>query len=326
MEIKKFGTLSDGTEVLQYILKTESTEVRILNFGGIITDFIYEGRNIVCGFETIEDYLTDDSYQGALIGRFANRIGGASFTLNGKTYHVGANEGKNTLHGGVSGFNRKLFVAERAEGNILVLSRLSPDGEEGYPGNLTIKATYTLNASDLTISYEAVSDRDTPISLTNHSYFNLTGIGTSILDYLATIHADHYTAVDSELIPTGERPSVAGTPYDLRTPRRIGEMVGGYDTNFVLASPTPDVPSLAATVSGGDLLLSIYTTQPCIQFYTGCVLEGEPAFRGGVKKARYTAFCLETQEEPDAPRKGEAILSAGKTYTHTTIYRIESAR
>lgn len=324
MEIRKFGTLSDGTEVLQYILKTEKAEARVLNFGGVLTDFIYKGQNIICGFETIEDYLIDDSYQGALIGRFANRIGGASFTLNGVAYHVGANEGKNTLHGGLSGFNRKVFSAEAIDDSTLVLTRTSPDNEEGYPGNLTVKATYALKGSDLTISYEAISDKDTPISLTNHSYFNLTGIGTSILDHLATIHADRYTAVDDELIPTGERPPVKGTPYDLRAPRKIGEMVGGYDTNFILTAPTPNEPSLAATVVGGDLKLSIFTTQPCIQFYTGCVLEGEPAFRGGVKKARFTAFCLETQAEPNAPKNGEAILRAGETYSHTTIYRIET--
>lgn len=325
MEIRKFGTFPDGTEVLQYILKTEEAEVRVLNFGGVITDFIYKGQNIVCGFETIEDYLVDDSYQGALIGRFANRIGDASFTLNGKTYHVGANEGKNTLHGGINGFNRKFFRAECTEGNTLVLSRVSPNGEEGYPGNLTVKATYSLDNADLTISYDAISDQDTPISLTNHSYFNLTGVGTSVLDYLATIYAERYTAVDNELIPTGERPPVADTPYDLRTPRRIGAMPGGYDTNFILTKIDDDNgPSLAATVVGGDLKLSVYTTQPCIQFYTGCVLEGEPSFRGGVKKALYTAFCLETQAEPDAPRKGGAILRAGEQYSHTTVYHIEN--
>lgn len=306
-------------------MKTEEAEVRILNFGGVITDFIYKGQNIVCGFETIEDYLTDDSYQGALIGRFANRIGGASFTLNGKTYQVGANEGKNTLHGGFSGFNRKFFSVKRAEDNTLILSRISPNDEEGYPGNLIVRATYSLRNADLTISYDAISDQDTPISLTNHSYFNLTGVGTSVLDYLATIHADRYTAVDDELIPTGDQPQVAGTPYDLRTPRRIGEMVGGYDTNFVLTKIADDnAPSLATTVTGGNLKLSIYTTQPCIQFYTGCVLEGEPNFRGGIKKALYTAFCLETQAEPDAPRKGQAILRAGKKYSHTTVYHIET--
>lgn len=325
MEIRKFGTLPDGTEVVQYTLKTEEAEVRILNFGGVITDFIYKGQNIVCGFETVEDYLADDSYQGALIGRFANRIGGAGFTLNGKVYHVGANEGKNTLHGGVCGFNRRVFDVAVINDTTVTLSRLSPDGEEGYPGNLTVKATYSLNKSDLTISYDAISDQDTPISLTNHSYFNLTGIGTSILDHLATIHADRYTAVDDELIPTGEQPLVAGTPYDLRAPRRIGEMVGGYDTNFILTNPATDgTPALAATVVGGDLKLEIRTTQPCIQFYTGCVLEGTPDFRGGVKKAKFTAFCLETQAEPDAPRKGEAILRAGERYAHTTLYHVET--
>lgn len=324
MKIREFGTLPDGTAILQYILKTCDTEVRVLNLGGIITDFIYEGRNVVCGFDTLEDYLLDDSYQGALIGRFANRIAGASFSLNGTTYHVGANEGKNSLHGGKIGFNRRLFKTEKAEGNTLVLSLVSPDGEEGYPGNLTLRVTYSLDGSALTIAYHATTDADTPVSLTNHSYFNLAALGTPVHDFRATILADRYTAVDAELVPTGEQLSVDGTPYDLRTPRRIGELEGGYDTNFILNKivEDPHVPSLAAKVEGGGLTLCVYTTQPCIQFYTGCVLEGEPSFRGGVKKARYTAFCLETQAEPNAPNRGDAILRAGEVYSHTTVYEL----
>lgn len=324
MEIKAFGTLPDGTEVLQYILKTDAAEVRVLNFGGIITDFIYRGRNIVCGFDTLEDYLIDDSYQGALIGRFANRIAGASFPLNGKVYHVGANEGCNSLHGGVLGFNRRMLETESAEGSTLVLTRTSPDGEEGYPGNLALKVTYSLVGSALTISYTATTDADTPISLTNHSYFNLKGVGTPVLDTLAYINADRYTEVGEGLIPTGNRPPVEGTAYDLRTPRRIGEMEGGYDTNFVLnRDESGRTAAPAAIAKDGGLKLTVYTTQPCIQFYTGCVLEGEPCFRGGVKKALYTAFCLETQEEPNAPNNGGAILRAGETYSHTTTYCVE---
>lgn len=322
MEIKHYGNLPDGTEVLQYTLKTDLAEVRVLNFGGIITDFIYRGRNIVCGFDSLEDYLTDTSYQGALIGRFANRIGGATFTIDGTTYHVGANEGQNSLHGGMLGFNRRMFMVREATNNALTLTRLSPDGEEGYPGNLEVNATYTLDGAALTIAYQATTDAPTPVSLTNHSYFNLVGVGTSILDCPAMIAADRITAVDADLIPTGERPSVIGTDYDLRTPRMIGEKSGGFDTNFILTGKESASPTLAATVSGGGLTLSIHTTQPCIQFYTGCVLEGEPAFRGGVPKAKFTAFCLETQAEPDAPRHGGAILRPGDTYSHTTIYTI----
>ncbi len=323
MEIKHYGVLPDGTEVLQYVMKTDTTEVRVLNFGGIITDFIYRGRNVVCGFDTLKDYLTDTSYQGALIGRFANRIGGASFDIDGKTYRVNANEGKNTLHGGIVGFNRRMFTAEAVADNSLTLSRLSPDGEEGYPGNLSVSATYTLVGSALTISYTATTDAATPVSLTNHSYFNLAGVGTSVLNFPTAIYADRYTAVDDELIPTGEQPAVAGTEYDLRTPRRIGEKEGGFDHNFILTERANDGrPTPAATVSGGGLTLTVSTTQPCIQFYTGCVLEGEPAFRGGVPKARFTAFCLETQAEPNAPRKGDAILRPGEIYAHTTVYEI----
>ena len=324
MEPKLFGTLPDHTDVYQYVLKNSEIEVRILNYGGIITDFICHGRNIVCGFETLQDYLTDDSYQGALIGRFANRIAGASFTLNGKTYHVGQNEKGNTLHGGHKGFDKRVFGVKEATEDTLVLYRTSPDGEEGYPGNLSLRATYSIKGNALTISYAAITDADTPVSITNHSYFNLAGIGTSVLDFNACIPADHYTDVDADLIPTGKRLPVANTPYDLRSPRPIGDMEGGYDTNFVLSKdPASTEPTLAATVSGGGLTLSIHTTQPCVQFYTACVLTGEPAFRGGVKKAPFTAFCLETQEEPDAPNHGGAILRAGEAYAHTTVYRIE---
>lgn len=327
MEPKLFGILPDRTEVYQYVLKNSEIEVRILNYGGIITDFIYRGRNIVCGFETLEDYLKDDSYQGALIGRFANRIAGAAFTLNGKTYHVGQNEKGNSLHGGHFGFNTKVFRVQKATDDTLILYRISPDGEEGYPGNLALKAVYALDGASLTISYTATTDADTPVSITNHSYFNLAGVGASVLDFKARILADRYTDVDADLVPTGNRPLVEGTGYDLRTPRPIGDMKGGYDTNFLLTKISEEyTPALAATVTGGGLTLSVYTTQPCVQFYTACVLEGEPAFRGGVKKARFTAFCLETQEEPDAPNRGGAILRAGETYSHTTVYHIEEEK
>lgn len=324
MTPKTFGFLPNGTEVLQYTLKSEVAEVRVLNYGGIITDFIYNGRNIVCGFDTLSDYLIDDSYQGAMIGRYANRIAGAAFMLNGTEYKIGANEGNNSLHGGNIGFNQHVFTVQNATESTLTLSLLSPNGDEGYPGNLNVKIDYTLDGSALTLTYTATTDADTPVSLTNHSYFNLAGIGGSIMDFDACILADRYTEVDDALIPTGNRLPVADTLYDLRTPRKIGEKKDGYDTNFVLNKSSDDLhaPTLAAMVCGGGLTLSVYTTQPCIQFYTGCVLEGEPAFRGGIKKARYTAFCLETQAEPDAPNHGDAILRVGETYKHTTIYHI----
>ena len=321
MKKRSFGRLPDGAEVTQYILKNSEAEVRILDFGGIVTDYIVFGRNIVCGFETVADYLADTSYQGALVGRFANRIKGASFTLNGKAYHVGANEGKNSLHGGICGFNRRLYDVVSADDTSLTIARKSPDGEEGYPGNLDVKVTYSLEGADLRIHYLATSDADTPVSLTNHAYFNLDGIGGSILGHRIQILADCYTAVDDELIPTGERIPVAGTDYDLRALRPIGDKEGGFDTNFVLAATTDAKhPIPAATVEGKDLSMTVYTTSPSLQLYTGCVLEGTPDFRGGVKKAKFTAYCLETQFEPDAPNRGDAILRAGEVYDHTTVF------
>ncbi len=324
MKSLHFGTLADGTEVLQYTLRTETCEVRILNLGGIITDYLFEGHNIVCGFDTLDDYLADTTYQGALVGRFANRIAGAKFKLNGKTYHISANEGENSLHGGKVGFSRRVFRVTRAEDTELVLTLFSPDGEEGYPGNLTLKATYTLDGASLKIRYEATADADTPLSLTNHSYFNLDAVGTPVLDCKITVFADRYTAVDSSLIPTGERPSVDGTELDLRNARRIGEKVGGFDNNFILTKSTEThLPSLAAIVENDELSLSLYTTQPCLQLYTAIAMEGGPAFRGGVKKERHTAFCLESQSEPNAPNRGEGILRAGEIYDHTTVYHLE---
>ncbi len=324
MQATLFGRMPDGTEILCYTLKNIEAEVRILTLGATIADFLVGGQSIVCGFSTLEDYLADDSYQGALIGRVANRVANASFTLNETRYSLFANDGKHSLHGGKCGFNRRLFNVLNATDEAITLTRISPDGEEGYPGNLSLKVTYSLSGTALTIDYTATSDADTPINLTNHSYFNLTGLGSSIMDYEAKICADFYTEVDGELIPTGNRPSVEGTPYDLRTPRRIGEKPNGFDNNFRLQKIGEDnAPTLAAVVRGGDLSLSVYTTMSDLQFYTGCVLAGEPPFRGGIPKAPYTAFCLETQTEPDGPNRGTCLLRAGEVYRHTTVYRVE---
>lgn len=324
MKPRIFGTLPDGTEVLQYTLKTKEAEVRILNLGAIITDFIYAGRGILLGFDDPADYLADDSYQGALVGRVCNRVKGARFTLNGKEYHLAKNDGENSLHGGICGFSKKIFAVQREEDTTLVLTYQSPDGEEGYPGTLSLKVIYTLNGSSLTMEYIASSDADTPINLTNHSYFNLVAPGTPILDYLVTINADRYTESGADLIPTGERPSVSGTPYDLRKFCRIGEKADGYDKNFILNKIAEDnAPSFAAAVRGGGLRLSVYTTLPDLQFYTAGALRGTPDLRGGIKKTPFTAFCLETQFEPDAPHHEEAILRAGEIYHHTTVYQLE---
>ena len=324
MRVQCFGTLTDGTEVLQYTLKTETCEVRVLNLGGIITDYIFEGRNIVCGFDTLDDYLADTTYQGALVGRVANRIANAKFELNGKIYLLSANDGKNSLHGGRIGFSHRMFRVAKAEDTELVLTLFSPDGEEGYPGNVALKVTYILDGASLKLRYEATTDADTPLSLTNHAYFNLDRIGTPVLDYKVTVMADRYTAVDSSLIPTGERPFVEGTEFDLRRARRIGDKVGGFDNNFILSkSADPRRPSLAAIVENDALSLSLYTTQPCLQLYTACAMEGGPAFRGGVEKKKHTAFCLEAQAEPNAVNRGEGILRAGEIYDHTTVYHLE---
>ncbi|MBQ7315135.1 MAG: galactose mutarotase [Clostridia bacterium] len=329
-----FGTLPSGESVELYELKSDALLCRIMTRGAAIVDLIHDGVNIVGGFSSLDDYLSDTSHQGALIGRVANRVGGAAFTMDGVRYSLPDNDGGNCLHGG-RGFDRRLFTVTEATDTSLSLTYRSEDGEEGFPSAVNVRVIYTLCDTDLILSYDARPEGKTPIALTNHAYFNLDGLGGTVDDHEVYIDADRYTEVDASLIPTGERPRVDGTRFDLRVPVRIGDGLTdgfvGYDHNYLLngtrVTCIHGVPlALAARISNGVRTLSVFTDQPCMQFYTGNFLAGEPAFRGGTRRVLRGAFCMETQTEPDAIRHGIGFYDAGEVYRHTTVYRLQKGR
>ena len=331
MSIRKFGNMRDGREVHAFTLTTDTATVTILNYGAVIQSFITYGVDIVGGFDNIESYFDDPSHQGGVIGRVANRIKNARFEMDGKVYELTKNNGNNSLHGGC-GFDRKLWDVVSYTDNEVELSYVSEDGEEGFPARLTATVKYTLIDSTLIISYKAIPEGKTPIVLTNHSYFNLDGFGKDILGHNAQIFADRYTATNDELIPTGERPLVVGTPYDFNTPKAIGRDVaaiaGGYDSNIFIKperweSFLGKELGLGAIVDNGRLKMSVYTDQPCIQFYIAGGLGNWYDFKGGIKPISFGGICLETQIEPDAPNRGEGFYNAGEIYTHTAVYKVE---
>ena len=326
-----FGTTKSGEKVEIITLSNEVAELKIMTRGATIVSFKPYGKDIIGGYDDIESYEADTgSYQGATVGRVANRIADAEFTMDGAIYMLTANNNGNCLHGG-DGFSFKLWKVEEATEDSVTMSYYSPDGEEGFPGGLDVKVKFTLVCSTIVIEYEAIPDGKTPIALTNHSYFNLDGFGGLIDDHLATIYADSYTEVDERLIPNGIRPDVTGTPFDFRRPKRIGSDFGtgvdGYDHNFILCPKfskefeCKQVP-LAASVTNGELVLNVYTDQPGVQFYTGNFLFGEPDFRGGVKKIKHGAFCLEAQTEPNCINHGIGFYDAGETYRQITVYEV----
>lgn len=332
MANRLFGHMPDGMPVQEYTLQNGKMTAKILTYGGTLQSLTVDGRDVVCGFDTVEDYLEDTSYQGALIGRVGNRIGGGKFTMNGKEYVLAKNDnGKNHLHGGTIGFNRRVWTVEEADDLHITLSLLAEDGEEGYPGNLFVKVTYTLAEDAIMLAYNAVCDADTPINLTNHAYFNLGGVGSGdILAMTAKIAADTITAVDDDLIPTGEHPDVAGTPFDFRTENTVGARLSdaftGYDHNYIFANaPEKEVFGIelphVASFSDKGLTMEVYTDRPCAQFYTANFLGGKPDFKGGVVRLPRTAFCFETQSEPDGVNHGALPLKANELFHTVTVYR-----
>ena len=334
-----FGLMPDGDSVMLYTLKNEQDIViKITNFGGIITEIHTPDRNgksgnIALGFDNLDQYLAGHPNFGALIGRYGNRIGDAQFTLDGETYSLAANNGDNSLHGGIIGFDDVLWDAEVIgcdERAALQLSYTSPDGEEGFPGTLRTVVTYELLMDQLFITYEAETDKATPVNLTNHTYFNLAGEGT-ILDHILYLNASKYTPVNDELIPTGEIANVEGTPFDFRDPTPIGSRINevggnpiGYDHNFVL-DKSADEKVLAAKVQDPKTgrVLEVHTTEPGIQFYTGNFLDG--SLRNGERVfVQYSGFCLETQHFPDSPNQPDfpsTILRPGEKYVTQTIFK-----
>ena len=339
-----FGKMPDGTAVEAFTLRNRhGVEVRVISYGAIVASIRVPDRHgtfadVVHGFDNLGGYLEAHPYFGAIVGRYGNRIGKAQFTLDGRTYKLAANNGPNHLHGGVRGFDKFVWQAEPlAKGVGVTFSRTSPDGEEGYPGTLKARVTYTLSdANDLGIDYQATTDKATPVNLTNHSYFNLSGHDAAdILGHELTIHADRYTPVDSTLIPTGEIAAVDGTPFDFRKPTAIGARINqahqqikfgrGYDHNMVLARLGSGLqPAARVHDPKSGRLLDVATTEPGVQFYTGNFLDGSVKGKGGAVYKHRSAFCLETQHYPDSPNKPDfpsTIVKPGAEYRSQTLFR-----
>ncbi len=330
----------DGKEVYLFTLVNDKgTEVKISNYGGTVTSFITADKNdkkseIIIGFDSLNQYLQKPPYFGALIGRYGNRIANAKFTLDGTTYRLAANDGKNTLHGGLKGFDKVVWDASISSDSVpsLTLKYMSKDGEEGFPGNLSVTVQYTLtDQNELKIEYDAETDKATPVNLTNHTYFNLSGdVNNTILDESLMIDADQYTPVDSTLIPTGKITAVKGTPYDFTSAKKIGkdinEVKGGYDFNWVLNRKDSSLEKVAVVsdpITGRSL--EVYTTEPGIQFYTGNFLDGKFINRDGKPIKVHSALCLETQHFPDSPNEPgfpSTILRPGEKYHSVTVYKV----
>lgn len=332
MEQKFFGKLSDGSDVTLYTIKGDNTSVEIMSRGATIVRFIAFGTDIVAGFDTLQGFVEDTaSYQGALIGRVGNRVKNAIFTMDGVDYKLYNNDGNHSLHGGHYGFNTKNWTLISHTENSLTLAYTSPDGEEGYPGTVYTEVVYSLIGDSLMIEYMAKSDRKTPISLTNHSYFNLNGISGTILSHEAEIYADSITEVGSDLIPNGNHSSVRGTVFDFNERRTIGKFVGkdfdGYDHNYILNPKESgefmgtSLP-LVAKFYGDKLEMDVYTDQPCAQLYTGNYLK-DMTFKGGVPAIKHGAFCFETQIEPNSINHGIGIYDHTDTYSHKVVYSVK---
>ena len=340
----EFGKMPDGTAVSVFTLtNAKGVEARIIEYGGILASLKVPDRtgalgDVVLGHDTLADYTGDNkTYFGALIGRYANRIGGATFTLDGTKYMLPANDNGNSLHGGPQGFDKKVWTGRELPDGV-ELTYKSVDGEAGYPGNLTAVVSYHLtDASGLVINYTATTDKDTVVNLTNHSYWNLKGDG-DILGNLLTINADRYTPVDAGLIPTGVLAPVDGTPFDFRKPTAVGARIAqddpqlklghGYDHNWVINRSGPGM-TLAARVeeSTTGRVMEVYTDQPGIQFYTGNFLDGTVKGKGGKSAQLHSALCLETQHYPDSPNKPDfptTELKPGEKYDTTTEFRFSA--
>jgi len=346
MQKQSFGKTDDGQQVDLYILTNKhGMEAAISNYGGTVVTLEVPDRDgklddVVLGYDKLEDYAAGKAYFGAIVGRYANRIAHAQFTLDGTTYTLAKNDGDNHLHGG---FNKRVWTAKdvsSSAGQALELTYLSKDGEEGFPGNLSVKVVYALtDQNELKIDYSATTDKDTVLNLTNHCYFNLAGQGNGdILQHQLTIRADRFTPVDANLIPTGELRSVKGTPFDFTTATVIGARIDqddqqlklgrGYDHNWVLNGDASGSLTLAAQAyePRSGRLLEVSTTEPSIQFYTGNFLDGIRGKQGKVYNRRY-AFCLETQHFPDSPNHPKfpsTVLKPGQHYQTTTVYKFST--
>jgi aldose 1-epimerase len=349
IEKSAYGTTAKGEKIDSYKLKNQKgMEVDIMTYGGIITSLKVPNKagvseEVVIGFNNFEQYTKDNPYFGALIGRYGNRIAKGKFSLDGKEYKLATNNGKNALHGGPEGFHRRIWTVEEAKGGdaaVLKLKYISKDMEEGYPGNLTVFVTYTLNKDNsLDVLYEATTDKKTVVNLTQHSYFNLSGDFTkTILNDEITIDADKLVPVDADLIPTGKLDDVTNTPFDFRKPKAIGKDIEvtndqlkkglGYDHCWVLNNQDKGFRFAASAYDPtSGRLLEVYTDQPGIQLYTGNFLDGTLPTRDGKTYAHRTGLCLETQHYPDSPNQKDfptTVLNPGENYKTKTSFKFST--
>lgn len=345
---KPFGTV-DGQTVQLYTLRNAGgAEATITNYGGIVVTLLVPDRtgkmvDVVLGYDDLAGYIKTTPYFGALIGRYGNRIAHGKFTLDGKTHTLATNDGANTLHGGLKGFDKVVWSGRPVEsklGAALELTYLSKDGEEGYPGNLAVTAVYTLtNDNSLRVDFTAHTDKPTVANLTHHSYFNLAGSG-DILDHLVTINADRFTPVDKGLIPTGELKPVEGTPFDFRMATAIGARIkaddaqlkagGGYDHNWIVNQKVAGELGLQARIEcpRSGIVLEVSSTEPAVQFYSGNFLDSTITGKQGQVYAHRTGFCFEPQHYPDSPNQPafpSTVLRPGQTYRNTIIYHFSTA-
>ncbi|MBP3495386.1 MAG: galactose mutarotase [Clostridia bacterium] len=343
-----FGKKPCGCEVYSYTLKNKSgASVKIITLGATIVSINIPDKNnvfadVICGYDDVNSYLTNSGYQGAIIGRFGNRISNSCFELDGNKYKLYNNEGNNHLHGGKIGFDKKVWDANAWEiGNTmyLELSCLSKDMEEGYPGNLRVKVLYTFdNENVFSINYKATTDKKTVLNLTNHAYFNLGGYNSGrIENHSLWIDSEKISIIDEKLIPTGEELSVDGTPFDFRVEKLIGKDIDsentilkygkGYDHNFILNSNGTIKHSITLKDTNSGRTMKVYTNQHCVQVYTAnCINESESSFKNGVEQRIRCAVCLETQHAPDSPNRPEfpsCVLSPGELYDYTTVFKFE---
>ena len=343
-----FDTTINGNEVRLFTLKNKNNMVASLtNYGGRIVSLLVPDSSgklvdVVVGFDRVSDYVTStEPYFGATIGRYGNRIAKGSFVIDGKTYQSSINNAPNMLHGGKMGFQNVVWDAEQTNDQTLVLTYLSKDMEEGFPGNLKVKVTYTLtDDNELKLDYEATTDKITVVNLTNHAFFNLNGEGSgNILNHTLEVNADKYIPVDTTLIPTGKILPVDGTPFDFRKMVAIGKRISedneqlknglGYDHNFVLNRSNTNGLQAAATVTGdkSGITMQVLTTEPGLQFYSGNFMQSKNTFKSGVKDDFRTAFCLETQHFPDSPNQPSfpsTLIKPGETYRSTSVYKFSN--
>lgn len=341
MQISKvsFGQIEDNEVYLYTLMNKNNMIVRITNYGGIVTSIVVPDKNgnfddVVLGFDKLDGYLKNTPYFGAIVGRYANRIAKGKFTLDDMEYNLATNNGPNHLHGGIKAFDKVIWGAETLQDDEevgLKLHYISKDGEEGYPGNLDITVQYILtNNNELKIQCKAATDKPTPVNLSHHSYFNLSGSSDKdVLDHTLWIDSDKYTVVDETQIPTGELRNVEG-PMDFRKPKKVGssiaEVSGGYDHNFVLNNDGKLVVVATLSDSESGRIIEVLTTEPGMQFYSGNFLDGSIAGKDGIHYKKHAGLCLETQHFPDSPNQPDfpnTILQPGKMYKQNTVYKFD---